>query len=349
MSSYGYMYKGYSSTQNGVGSCAYDWNNSICSSSSDDVCWPVLVDAEGREMLVISYDIPNNNGGYYVSETETTVRTYGSTADEEAWSRPSSLVQRPVEDKWHPHTELVNGFPKKVNELTNKVLPRSAVPSPYHSSPLVSEYKNSSKTKVEPLGTSNGPAVKNLGRPSSNVERSTVEKNLGRPSSTLEARLRNLEGKELGRSAGSAKGKPKIEAYDKDRKKATGGLITAAKTYNPAADSTLAQTAVQKEKAEAEPPQTMEIEVPVTGEEKKEKKKKKKNAVKETDGNEPESEEPTTEKKSKKEKKEKKHLAENVDTLENGEKKKKRKHEEQDEETNMHDKKKEKKKKKKSQ
>ncbi|KAH1213474.1 putative nucleolar protein 5-2 [Glycine max] len=38
----------------------------------------------------------------------------------------------------------------------------------------------------------------------------------------LEARLRNLEGKELGRFAGSAKGKPKIEAYDKDQKKGAG-------------------------------------------------------------------------------------------------------------------------------
>jgi nucleolar protein 58 len=47
----------------------------------------------------------------------------------------------------------------------------------------------------------------------------------------LEARLRNLEGKELGRFAGSAKGKPKIEAYDKDRKKGAGGLITPAKVY----------------------------------------------------------------------------------------------------------------------
>ena len=45
----------------------------------------------------------------------------------------------------------------------------------------------------------------------------------------LEARLRNLEGKELGRFAGSAKGKPKIESYDKDRKKGAGGLITPAK------------------------------------------------------------------------------------------------------------------------
>ncbi|KAK5813683.1 hypothetical protein PVK06_029134 [Gossypium arboreum] len=44
----------------------------------------------------------------------------------------------------------------------------------------------------------------------------------------LEARLRALEGKELGRSAGSAKGKPKIEVYDKDRKKGA-GLITPAK------------------------------------------------------------------------------------------------------------------------
>lgn len=45
----------------------------------------------------------------------------------------------------------------------------------------------------------------------------------------LEARLRGLEGKELGRFAGSAKGKPKIEAYDKDKKKGSGGLITPAK------------------------------------------------------------------------------------------------------------------------
>lgn len=45
----------------------------------------------------------------------------------------------------------------------------------------------------------------------------------------VEARIRSLEGKALSQSAGSAKGKPLIEAYDKDRKKGAGGLITAAK------------------------------------------------------------------------------------------------------------------------
>lgn len=45
----------------------------------------------------------------------------------------------------------------------------------------------------------------------------------------LEVRLRTLEGKELGRAAGSAKGKPKIEVYDKDRKKGPGALLTPAK------------------------------------------------------------------------------------------------------------------------
>ncbi|KAL6648156.1 hypothetical protein ACP70R_012380 [Stipagrostis hirtigluma subsp. patula] len=58
----------------------------------------------------------------------------------------------------------------------------------------------------------------------------------------LETRLRVLEGKELGRSAGSTKGKPKIEAYEKDRKKGAGALITPAKTYNPAADVVLGQS-----------------------------------------------------------------------------------------------------------
>ncbi|KAJ8620339.1 hypothetical protein MRB53_028868 [Persea americana] len=58
----------------------------------------------------------------------------------------------------------------------------------------------------------------------------------------LEARLRQLEGRELGSSAGTTKGKPKIEVYDKDRKKGAGALITSAKTYNPAADSVLEKT-----------------------------------------------------------------------------------------------------------
>nr|XP_010938712.1 probable nucleolar protein 5-2 [Elaeis guineensis] len=58
----------------------------------------------------------------------------------------------------------------------------------------------------------------------------------------LEARLRVLEGRELGRSAGSTKGKPKIEFYDKDRKKGAGALITPAKTYNPSTDLVLGQS-----------------------------------------------------------------------------------------------------------
>ncbi|KAL5730686.1 Ribosomal RNA processing protein 1 A [Ranunculus cassubicifolius] len=51
----------------------------------------------------------------------------------------------------------------------------------------------------------------------------------------LEQRLRNLEGRELGRSAGSTKGKANIEPYNKDFKKG-GAMITAAKTYNTSAD-----------------------------------------------------------------------------------------------------------------
>ncbi|XP_057800986.1 probable nucleolar protein 5-2 [Salvia miltiorrhiza] len=85
----------------------------------------------------------------------------------------------------------------------------------------------------------------------------------------LEARLRSLEGKELSRSAGSVKGKPKIEFYDKDKKKGSGGMITPAKTYNPAADSILALTESlsKDDKEEAEPE--------VVEEEQKKKKKKK--------------------------------------------------------------------------
>ncbi|KAH8491036.1 hypothetical protein H0E87_023244 [Populus deltoides] len=170
----------------------------------------------------------------------------------------------------------------------------------------------------------------------------------------LEARLRNLEGKELGRSAGSAKGKPKIEAYDKDRKKGAGGLITPAKTYNPSADAILGQTpnSTARKVEEEEPAK----EAPVAGEQKKEKKKKKRseeetavpsdrNGTAEQDG----------EGEAKKEKKKKKkHQAESDgvqnDADEGGKKKKKRKHAEaeEDDEYETPSKKKEKKKKKKT-
>ncbi|TYG87304.1 hypothetical protein ES288_A13G203800v1 [Gossypium darwinii] len=169
----------------------------------------------------------------------------------------------------------------------------------------------------------------------------------------LEARLRALEGKELGRSAGSAKGKPKIEVYDKDRKKGA-GLITPAKTYNPAADSVLSQitntaalneqdTVPKKKKVEAEPPQ-MEKAAEVPAIEAKKEKKKKKKADKEaglpTNENEPESEEPT-------EKEKKKHQTKDVENAEVEEKKKKkRKHEEQEDKESEVQTKKEKKKKK---
>ncbi|CAN6294333.1 unnamed protein product [Urochloa humidicola] len=56
----------------------------------------------------------------------------------------------------------------------------------------------------------------------------------------LETRLQVLENKELRKSAGSTKGKPKIEAYEKE---GAGALITPAKTYNPAADVVLGQSA----------------------------------------------------------------------------------------------------------
>ncbi|XP_047315846.1 probable nucleolar protein 5-2 [Impatiens glandulifera] len=152
----------------------------------------------------------------------------------------------------------------------------------------------------------------------------------------LEARLRNLEGRELGHSAGSAKGKPKIEFYDKD-KKGAGAMITAAKVYNPSADSILGRTEpeVVKEQAIPSPAQT------------EEKKKKKKKAAVEEDADEEE-----VEKKEKKDKKKKKQASEekSAEEGENGEKKKKkRKHSEVEEEHQTETpSKKEKKKKKKS-
>ncbi|KAF7836175.1 putative nucleolar protein 5-2 [Senna tora] len=162
----------------------------------------------------------------------------------------------------------------------------------------------------------------------------------------LEARLRNLEGKELARSAGSAKGKPKIEAYDKDRKKGAGALITPAKTYNPAADSTLGQNGNSAEpmKIEEATPDS-----PVSEKKgKKEKKKKKEKTEKDADaGQEPEQEVERKEKKKKrKDSSENGELNGDNNAADVGEKKKKRKkHDEQEDSAEMPRKRKDKKKK----
>ncbi|CAN8269887.1 unnamed protein product [Cochlearia groenlandica] len=147
----------------------------------------------------------------------------------------------------------------------------------------------------------------------------------------LETRLRNLEGKDLGRLSGSSKGKPKIEVYDKDKKKGSGGLITPAKTYNTAADSLLGQTSSSQSKAEGSEESSK----------KKDNKKKKKVEEEET-----EKEEPSKKKKKKakaetvepaKEEKKKKAEAETetveVVAKEQKKKNKKRKHEEDETET----------------
>lgn len=137
----------------------------------------------------------------------------------------------------------------------------------------------------------------------------------------LEARLRNLEGKELGRFAGSAKGKPKIEAYDKDRKKGAGGLITPAKTYNTAADSV-----IEPKSNSAMDEDTPEPPVTDKKKEKKEKRKKEKKEEEVEDVvEEPEEEVVKKEKKKKKESTEKAEVQNGDHTLNGGEKKKKRK------------------------
>lgn len=153
----------------------------------------------------------------------------------------------------------------------------------------------------------------------------------------LETRLRVLEGKELGRSAGSTKGKPKIEVYEKDRKNGA-GLITPAKTYNPSADLVLAQSTEETPKKpdaaskkrkhdDAETAPSTEIAgeaIQEDGGQEGRKKKKKSKDVEES---------PAVDAKSdKKKKKKSKETEEPGAATAEGEKKKKKKSEAQDEE-----------------
>ncbi|CAN8269669.1 unnamed protein product [Cochlearia groenlandica] len=149
----------------------------------------------------------------------------------------------------------------------------------------------------------------------------------------LEARLRSLEGKDLGRLSGSAKGKPKIEVYDKDKKTGSGGLITPAKTYNTASDSLIGQT-----------PSVSEAE---NGEKSSKKKDKKKKNKKVEEDEETEKEEPSKKKKKRKAEAETETLVEVAKEEEKKKNKKKRKHEDDEEATETPSKKKDKKEKKK--
>jgi nucleolar protein 58 len=143
----------------------------------------------------------------------------------------------------------------------------------------------------------------------------------------METRLQVLEGKDLEKSAGSTKGKPKIEMYEKDRKKGAGALTTPAKTYNPAADLVLAQSTEETPKkseltskkrkhqeAETEPAETA---VQEDGDQEDRKKKKKKKSK--------ETEEPVVDSDGEKKKKKKSKESEEPAVDSAGEKKKKKK------------------------
>eukprot|EP01018_Ginkgo_biloba_P021564 Gb_26926 [translate_table: standard] len=125
----------------------------------------------------------------------------------------------------------------------------------------------------------------------------------------IEARLRQLEGRVLGRLGGSAKGKPKIESYDRERKKETHGLLTTAKTYNPAVDSTLGQIkegkASEKKRKLEEKPAAADISLEKDAKEKKADKKRKHEEVEQ--GGLSQIQETTGESEKKKKKKKKEH------------------------------------------
>ncbi|KFK37913.1 hypothetical protein AALP_AA3G046300 [Arabis alpina] len=138
----------------------------------------------------------------------------------------------------------------------------------------------------------------------------------------LEVRLRNLEGKSLGRLSGSAKGKPMIEVYEKDRKMGYGGLNTPAKTYNSAADALLEKTpTISEESSKKKDKKKKKVAEEETEKEEPSKKKKKKKAEAEPEvvevakeekkkskkrkNEEPEATETPAKKKDKKEKKSK--------------------------------------------
>eukprot|EP00252_Welwitschia_mirabilis_P020201 TRINITY_DN48_c2_g1_i1.p1 TRINITY_DN48_c2_g1~~TRINITY_DN48_c2_g1_i1.p1 ORF type:complete len:592 (+),score=179.02 TRINITY_DN48_c2_g1_i1:174-1949(+) len=132
----------------------------------------------------------------------------------------------------------------------------------------------------------------------------------------IETRLRQLESRALARLGGSSKGKPKMERYDKDRKKDAAGLLTAAKTYNVIADDTIGQEKPSDKKRKLEEKleeaasakeetknEDFENELATEKSEKK-KKKKKKQAAEETVLEEEAVKRGETEKKKKKKKKE---------------------------------------------
>ncbi|KAL6657146.1 hypothetical protein ACP70R_004926 [Stipagrostis hirtigluma subsp. patula] len=157
----------------------------------------------------------------------------------------------------------------------------------------------------------------------------------------LETRLRVLEGKELGRSAGSTKGKPKIEMYEKDRKKGAGALVTPAKTYNPAADLVLPEATPKKSEAASKKRKHQEVEAApqaepaeeAADEDKEQKEKSKKKKKKSKDAEEPPAVDADGGEKKKKKKNKEAEEPPSADV--DGEKKKKKKKKSNDEDAPM--------------
>ena len=72
------------------------------------------------------------------------------------------------------------------------------------------------------------------------------------PAVQVEQRLRQLESKVQGSEGARPRGQPQPQKYDPARQGATGGLLTATKTYNPDADVAVgATTSVPEKKVRA--------------------------------------------------------------------------------------------------
>ncbi|TXG65802.1 hypothetical protein EZV62_007077 [Acer yangbiense] len=153
MSGFGYMNRGSSTINSGLGPRTNDWSSNTTTYDSDHVCRPVIIDAEGRKHPIVSY-APTEA---YITETETIVQRvhapvvtqyqYSSPAEGTMYARPISPIRdRPQYQTHSPfseynkHSSPTNGTHSPYGEYNKHSSPTNGTHSPYgeynkHSSP----------------------------------------------------------------------------------------------------------------------------------------------------------------------------------------------------------------------
>ncbi|TXG65806.1 hypothetical protein EZV62_007081 [Acer yangbiense] len=127
MSGFGYMYRGSSTINSGLGPRTNDWSSNTTTYDSDHVCKPVIIDAEGRKhpIFAIAHSITHSPFSEYNKHSSPTNSTHSPYGEYNKHSSPTNGTHSPFAEN---------------NKLSS--------PTNGNHSPFTEYNKHSSPTKV---------------------------------------------------------------------------------------------------------------------------------------------------------------------------------------------------------